>query len=101
MICGTLSAAAILLADGKAVGFAAVLGIAGAVSGCFGNWKKGGVFAVYQVVCGFGVLLTARTADTMQAWLNGMIGGLLFLFVPVSQLADSLLYWTDTPSPWS
>lgn len=96
VICGTLSAAAILLADGKAVGFAAVLGIAGAVSGCFGNWKKGGVFAVYQVVCGFGVLLTARTADTMQAWLNGMIGGLLFLFVPVSQLADSLLYWADT-----
>lgn len=96
VICGTLSAAAILLADGKAVGFAALLGIAGAVSGCFGNGKKGAVFAVYQVVCGLGLLVTTRSTGTMQAWLNGLIGGLLFLFVPVSQLTDSILQWTDT-----
>lgn len=96
LLCGTLSACAMLLADGETVGLAAVIGLAGAAAGWFGKWHKGGVLAIYQAVCGFGLLLSARSSAAALAWVNGMIGGLLFLFLPVTQLADSLVQWADT-----
>lgn len=96
LLCGTLSACAMLLADGETVGLAAVLGLAGAAAGWFGKWQKGGVLAVYQAVCGMGLLLSDRSSAAVLAWVNGMIGGLLFLFLPVTQLADSLVELADT-----
>lgn len=95
MVCGTLSACALLLSDGKTAGYAAMLGIAGMTAGVFSGWKKGGLLAVYQVLCSVGLLLADRSNAAALAWMNGMLGGLLFLFLPVTKIVDAVLQWTD------
>lgn len=96
MVCGTLSACALLLSDSKTAGLAVMLGIGGMAAGVFSAQCKGVLFAGFQTICAIGLLLTEQPDIILRVWVNMMIGGVLFLFLPVSQLADCLLQWTDT-----
>ncbi len=95
MLCGSLSACALILYDGQTAGLAVLLGAAGGAAGGFAAQNKGVVFAVYQFVCGIGMLLAERSNAAALAWIGSVIGGMLFLLLPVTQIADFLLEWAD------
>ena len=94
--CGTLAACALVLADGKTAGYAALLPAAGLAAG----WLSGKTpllsYLAVQGVSGLGLLLSQHAAAVSNAWIGGMIGGLAFLFLPAGQLADAVIQWCDS-----
>lgn len=95
MICGTLSACAMLLGDGETAGIAVMLGIAGFAVGAFSSWRKGILLTVFQGICGIGLLLTEHPERVSAAWVSILLGGMLFICLPAEQLTDSLIQFAD------
>ncbi len=95
MICGTLSAFALLITDAQAAGFAAVLPAAGLAAGFLAGRRKEMLFLMMQLFCCAGLMLSGWDIHTGRIWVNSIIGGLLFLFLPAQQIADSILQWND------
>ena len=101
MICGTLSACALILADSQTAGYAAVLPAAGFAAGALAG-KRGAVqYAILQAFGGVALLLSGWHASVANMWMNGMLGGLAFLFLPASQLADVFVLWSDSDADLS
>ena len=96
MICGTLSALALMLADTGTAGYAAMLPAAGFAAGCLAGHSAGMLYLVFQAVGAVGLILSPQSTGISGAWVGGMIGGLGFLILPASQLADRLLQWNDS-----
>ena len=95
VICGTLSAAAMLLSGTEYAGFAAVLPTAGLAAGCLSGRGRGLLFTVLQTASAAGLLLAGQTADAAGTFLSLALGGLLFLFLPAGGIADALMQWRD------
>ena len=95
MICGTLAAFALLITDAGAAGFAAVLPAAGLAAGFLAGRQSTLLFLVMQLFLGAGTVLSGSDIATARIWVNAAIGGLLFLFLPAQQIADSILQWSD------
>lgn len=94
VVCGTLCACGVLLADADAAGYAAMLPAAGFAAGALAG-KKGIVqYAVMQAVCAAGLVLSGWNSAVAEAWMNGLIGGLIFLFLPGASLLDQLLQYS-------
>ncbi|MBP0967242.1 MAG: SpoIIE family protein phosphatase [Oscillospiraceae bacterium] len=96
MVCGTLSALALMLADTGMAGYAAMLPAAGFAAGYLAGHSAGFLCLVFQAVCAIGLILSQQSAGIAGAWVGGMIGGLAFLIVPAPQLAEQLLQWNDS-----
>ncbi len=96
MICGTLSALALMLADTGTAGYAAMLPAAGFAAGCLAGHSAGMLYLVFQAIGAAGLILSRQSAEISGAWVGGLIGGLGFLILPAAQLADRLLQWSDS-----
>ena len=95
MICGTLAAFALLITDTGTADFAVVLPAAGLTAGCLAGHHSGVPFLSVQFFGAAALLLSGGSTAAAQVWVNSMIGGLLFLFLPAGQIADALLLWSD------
>lgn len=95
VICGTLTACALLLAGTEYAGFAAVLPTAGLAAGYLSGRHRGVLFAVLPAAGCFGLLLSGQTAQAAPFFVSLLLGGLLFLFLPAGDLADALMQWND------
>ena len=95
VLCGTLSAAALLLADSKTSGYAAVLPAAGLAAGFLAGKRNSLLFFVMQVAGLLGLTLAHWDTPTANAWVSGMIGGLIFLFLPAPTIADAVMKWNE------
>lgn len=95
MVCGTLCACAVLLADADAAGYAAMLPAAGFAAGAFAGKKSIVQYAVMQGICALGLALSGWSTAVAEAWMNGLIGGMVFLFVPAPELLDLVLQYSD------
>ncbi len=95
VVCGTLCACAVLLAEAGAAGYAAMLPAAGFAAGALAGKKPVVQYAVMQAVCALGLALSGWSTAVAEAWMNGVIGGLLFLFLPSGTLLDMLLQYSD------
>ena len=96
LVCGTLSACALLLSDRQTAGLAVMLSIGGLTAGVCSGQHKGVLFAGFQSISAMSLLLTEQPDVVLRVWVNMMIGGVLFLFLPIPQMTDCLLQWTDT-----
>ncbi len=95
---GTLSACALLLADASAAGMAAVLPAAGLCAGYLSEKRSGVLYAVLQGFCALGLLISGRSAAAAGLWVNLLIGGLVFVFLPLGEWSALLLRWRDAES---
>ena len=96
VICGTLSALAILLADGTTAPYAVMLPAAGFAAGLLSGRPAAVSYMVFQI-CGAAGLISAHwDASAANAAVSGMIGGLVFLMLPTVQAADRLVQWSDS-----
>lgn len=95
MICGTLSAFALLITDARAAGFAAVLPAAGLAAGYLAGRHGSVLFLAVQIFCGAGLILSGWEEAVARVWVNGILGGMLFLFLPSVEIADAVLQWSD------
>lgn len=91
LLCGTLNACALLLVDMDNAGMAAVLPLAGLAAGYCAQWKNGGIYCLYSVICGMGTLLSAANGTAALSWVNHLIGGMLFLFLPIAEHLDTFI----------
>ena len=96
ILCGTLSALALMLADTGTAGYAAMLPVAGYAAGIAAGHASGFVYLIFQAICAVGLILSQQSIGISGAWVGGMIGGLIFLFLPAQQLADAVLQWSDS-----
>ena len=94
-LCGALTAAALLLADGGTAGLAATIGVAGAAVGMASSKKPAVQCLLYQSITLLGVLLCGRTIPAMNAWVNGLLGGFLFVCLPTTTMADHIFQWRN------
>ncbi len=101
VVCGTLSACALLLADAQTAGFAAVLPAAGFLTGWLAGKRASVQFLVMQVMGGLGLMLSGWNPTVANAWVSGMIGGMAFLFLPAVQIADAVIQWSDSDTDLS
>ncbi len=95
VLCGTLNACAFLLVDADRAGMAAMLPLAGLVVGYCVSWHKSAVFCLYSSICGIGTMLSGQGAAAALTFVNFLIGGILYLFLPAAELADALLQIHD------
>ncbi len=91
LLCGTLHACALLLVDFDGAGMAAVLPLAGLAAGYCAHRKNGAMYSVYSAISGAGTMLTAASSTVVLLWVNHLIGGMLFLFVPLWEYLDRVL----------
>ncbi len=91
LLCGTLHACALLLTDTDHAGMAAVLPLAGLAAGYCNHRRNGTIYCLYSIICGIGTLLNTTTGSTALLWVNHLIGGMLFLFLPVSEYSDRMV----------
>ena len=96
VICGTLSALAIVLADGKAAPYAVMLPAAGFAAGLLSGRPAVLSWLIFQLCGGAGLLLIQRSAPVANAFVSGIIGGLFFLLLPTVHVADQLMQWSDS-----
>ncbi|MBQ3939667.1 MAG: SpoIIE family protein phosphatase [Oscillospiraceae bacterium] len=101
VICGTLAACAMLLAGSEYAGFAAVLPTAGLAAGYLSGRGRGVLFVLMQTAAGIGLLLAGQTASAAAVFLSFALGGLLFLFLPVGDMADALLQFSDAEADFA
>ncbi|MBQ4345828.1 MAG: SpoIIE family protein phosphatase [Oscillospiraceae bacterium] len=99
LLCGTLHACALLLIDTDYAGMAAVLPLAGLAAGYCNHRRSGTMYCLYSIICGLGAVLTVSTGNAALLWVNHLIGGLLFLFLPVEEYPDRILSFAqETPA---
>lgn len=96
VVCGTLSACALLLADANTAGYAAILPTAGFLIGYLAAKSAGVSYLAFQACGVVSLMLSQWNTAVSNAWVGGMIGGLIFLFVPAVQIADAVLQWSDS-----
>ena len=97
-IMASLAVCALLLSGTDAAGFAAMLPAAGLAAGACADKRNAVLYVMMQAVCGVGVWLCGWTQDAASLWVNMMLGGMLFLFLPSVKLLDSVVCWQDTES---
>lgn len=98
VICGTLTACALLLSDAGTAGYAAMLPAAGLAAGYLSGKRSLLLYTIAQILGGCGLLLSNWDTVVAETWVNGLLGGLLFLFLPTSALLDELLRYADSDS---
>ena len=99
LLCGTLHACALLLVDFDAAGMAAVLPLAGLAAGYCAHRKNGAMYGIYSAICGACMLFASVSNTAALLWVNHLIGGMLFLFVPLWEYLDRvLLIACDAPA---
>ncbi len=96
VICGTLSALAIMLADSKAAPYAAMLPAAGFATGLLSGKPAVISYLVFQISGTIGLMLVQWEAAVASALVSGIIGGLIFLLLPTVQASDRLMQWSDS-----
>lgn len=96
VICGTLSAFAMLLAESETAGYAVILPAAGFAAGYLAGRSRGMSYLLFQAFGGLSLLLAHWNPAVSNAFVGGMIGGLMFLFLPAVQIADRLMQWSDS-----
>ncbi|MBR3268164.1 MAG: SpoIIE family protein phosphatase [Oscillospiraceae bacterium] len=101
MICGTLAAFALLITDTHTAGFAVILPAAGLTAGCLAGKHGGLLFFAVQLFSAAALMLSGWDVFTARVWVNSMIGGMLFLFLPACQIADALILWSDADADLS
>ena len=101
VICGTLSGLAVLLAENNAAGYAAMLPAAGLAAGFLAGKPRGWSYAAFQLCGGISLLLAGWTPAVTNAFVGGMIGGMIFLFLPAVQIADRIMQWSDSDADFA
>lgn len=96
VICGTLSAFALVLANGATAGYAALLPAAGFAAGCLAGRSSVLSLLVFQISGVLSMALSGWNAQVANAFIGGVIGGLGFLLMPAVQIADAFLQWNDS-----
>lgn len=96
VLCGTLSALALVLANGETAGYAALLPAAGFAAGYLAGHAGGISYLIFQAFGTLGIMLAGWSTAATNAFVGGMIGGLVFLFLPAVPLADAVMQWSDT-----
>ena len=96
VICGTLSGLAVMLAESSAAGYAAMLPAAGFAAGFLAGKARGWSYAAFQLCGGVGLILTKWAPAVTNAFVGGMIGGLIFLFLPAVSIADRIMQWSNS-----
>lgn len=96
VICGMLSALAIVLADGKAAPYAVMLPAAGFAAGLLSGRSAALSYTVFQICGAAGLMLVQWDPAVANAMVSGIIGGLIFLLLPTVQSADRLMQWSDS-----
>lgn len=91
LLCGTLHACALLLVDFDGVSMAAVLPLAGLAAGYCAHRKNGTMYGIYSSISGAGTVLTATSSTVTLLWVNHLIGGGLFLFLPLWEYLDRVM----------
>ena len=97
-VTAALAVCALLLSGTDAAGFAALLPAAGLAAGCCAAKRNALLYTVMQTICGAGVWLCGWTQEAALLWVNIMLGGMLFLFLPSVRLMDALFFFQDTES---
>lgn len=96
VICGTLSALAIVLADSQAAPYAVMLPAAGFAAGLLSGKPAIISYLVFQISGTVGLMLVEWETAVANALVSGIIGGLMFLLLPTVQAADRLIQWSDS-----
>lgn len=96
VICGMLSAVAIVLADGKAAPYAVMLPAAGFAAGLLSGKSSAVSYLVFQFIGAAGLILVQWESAVANAMVSGIIGGLIFLLLPTVPAADSIMQWSDS-----
>ena len=93
VLCGTLSALAMVLADGSTAGYAAVLPAAGFAAGYLAGHSGFLSYLVFQAFGTLSIMLSGWSTAAANSFVGGLIGGLAFLFLPAVPLADAVMQW--------
>lgn len=96
VLCGTLSALAMVLADSDTAGYAVMLPAAGFAAGYLAGHAGGLSYLLFQAFGALGIMLAGWSNAATNAFVGGMIGGLAFLFLPAVPVADAVMQWSDT-----
>ncbi len=96
VICGALSALAIVLADGKVSPYAVMLPAAGFAVGMLSGRPAAVSYLVFQLFGAIGLMLVKWDSAAANAMVSGVIGGLIFLLLPAVHAADQLMQWSDS-----